>query len=85
MYITNLRKVGGSVMLSVPPAFLEQLHLQAGATVGLAIEHDCLVVDPHPRPRYSLAELLAASDYSQTPPAEEREWVDAPAVGGELL
>ncbi|MBU2719672.1 antitoxin, partial [Acidithiobacillus ferridurans] len=32
-----------------------------------------------------LAELLAASDYSQPQPVEEREWVDAPAVGGELL
>ena len=30
MHITNLRKVGGSVMLAVPPALLELLHLQAG-------------------------------------------------------
>jgi antitoxin ChpS len=29
--------------------------------------------------------LLAVSDYSQPQPADEREWVDAPAVGGELL
>ncbi len=38
-----------------------------------------------PKPRYTLAELLAASDYGQPQPPEEREWVDAPAVGGELL
>ena len=31
-----------------------------------------------------LAELLAASDYSQPQSAEDREWVDAPALGGEL-
>lgn len=37
MYTTNLRKVGGSVMLAVPPAVLEQLHLQAGVKVGLAV------------------------------------------------
>jgi antitoxin ChpS len=85
MHTTHLRKVGGSVMLAVPPAFLDQLHLQAGATVGLAVDQGRLVVDPQPRPRYTLAELLAASDYAQPPPAEEREWVDAPAVGGELL
>ena len=84
MHITNLRKVGGSVMLVVPPAFLDQLHLQAGATVGLAVDNGCLVVDPKPRPRYTLAELLAVSDYSVPQPATEREWVDAPAVGGEL-
>ena len=35
MHTTNLRKVGGSVMLAVPPAFLDQLHLQAGVMVGL--------------------------------------------------
>lgn len=85
MYTTSLRKVGGSVMLAVPPAFLDQLNLQAGATVGLAVDHGCLVVDPKPRPRYTLAELLAVSDYSQPQLAEDREWVDAPAVGGELL
>ncbi len=85
MHTTNLRKVGGSVMLAVPPAFLDQLHLQVGATVGITVDHGCLVVNPRPRPRYTLAELLAASDYSQPQPPEEREWVDTPPVGGELL
>ena len=85
MYTTNLRKVGGSVMLAVPPAFLDQLHLQAGAMVGLAIDHGRLVVEPKPRPRYTLAELLAASDYSQPLSVQDREWIDAPAVGGELI
>ena len=32
-----------------------------------------------------LADLLAESDYSQPRSAEEREWLDAPAAGGELL
>ena len=85
MHTTNLRKVGGSIMLAVPPAILDLLHLQAGATVGLAVDHGRLVIDPKPRPRYTLAELLEASDYSQPQPLEEREWVDAPAVGRELV
>jgi len=42
-------------------------------------------IRPKSRPRYTVAELLAASDYSQPQPREEREWVDAPAVGDELL
>jgi antitoxin ChpS len=85
MHTTNLRKVGGSIMLAVPPAFLDQLHLQVGTTVGLTVDHGCLVVSRNPRPCYTLAELLAMSDYSQPQPAEEREWIDASAVGGELL
>jgi antitoxin ChpS len=85
MHTTSLRKVGGSIMLAVPPVFLDQLHLRAGATVGVTISGGHLVIDPKPRPRYTLTELLAASDYSQPQPADEREWVDAPAVGGELI
>ena len=85
MHTTNLRKVGGSVMLAVPPALLDVLHLTAGAKVGLAVDNGRLVIEPKARPRYTMAELLAASDYSQPQPAEEREWVDAPAVGGELI
>ena len=84
MITTTLRKVGGSVMLAVPPAILELLHLQAGATIGLAVDGGRLVIEPQTRPRYTMAELLAASDYSQPQPPEEREWVDAPSVGREL-
>lgn len=87
MHTTNLRKVGGSVMLAVPPAFLDQLHLQVGATVGLAVSDGRLVVEPAPRPRYRLDELLAEAEASGAYPLppEEREWVDAPAVGRELI
>ncbi len=85
MHTTNPRKVGGSVMLAVPPAILEMLHLQAGATVGVSVNGGRLVIEPRTRAHYTLAELLAASDYSQPQPPEEREWVDVPAVGRELI
>jgi antitoxin ChpS len=85
MHTTNLRKVGGSVMLAVPPALLDVLRLTAGSKVSLTVDKGRLVVEPRARPRYTLAELLAASDYSQPQPAEEREWVDSPAVGREPL
>ena len=85
MHITNLRKVGGTVMLAVPPALLDLLHLEVGATVGIAVDGERLIVDPKVKPRYTLEELLANSDYSQPQPPEEREWVDAPAAGRELL
>lgn len=85
MHTTNLRKVGGSVMLAVPPALLDVLQLTAGAKVGLAVDNGRLVIEPAARPRYTMAELLAASDYSEPQPADEREWVDSPAVGGELI
>lgn len=87
MHKTNLRKVGGSIMLVVPPAFLDQLHLQAGTSVGLAVDNGRLVVEPAARPRYTLNELLAQAEAAGVYPlpAEEREWIDTPAVGKELI
>jgi len=86
MHTTNLRKVGGSVMLAVPRALLDVLQLTAGARVGLAVDNGRLVVEPQARPRHTLAELLAEAEAAGAYPlpAEEREWIDAPAVGREL-
>ncbi|MDX5929519.1 AbrB/MazE/SpoVT family DNA-binding domain-containing protein [Acidiphilium acidophilum] len=85
MHITNLRKVGGSIMLAVPPALLDVLHLAAGARVGLAVDNGRLVVEPAKRPRYTLDELLAQCDPAAELTAEDREWLDAKPVGRELL
>ncbi len=85
MYSTNLRKVGGSVMLAVPPALLDLLGLQPGAKVDIAVEGGRLIVEPRKRPRYSLVELLAQCDPKAVPTGEEREWLDDSAVGEELI
>ena len=84
MHMTKLRKVGGSVMLAVPPALLDLLQLKAGAAVGIAVDGGRLIVAASPRPRYTLDELLAASDFSEPLSPEEREWIDAPPVGKEI-
>ncbi len=85
MHKTNLRKVGGSVMLAVPPAILDLLHLRAGATVGMIVDGSRLVVEPQSRPRYSLEELLAQCDASAKLTTEDRQWLDAKPLGSELL
>ena len=72
-------------MLAVPPALLYLLKLSAGVRVGLEVENGRLVVQPHTRPRYTMAGLLAVSDYSQPQPPEQQAWLGAPAVGRELL
>ena len=85
MHTTNLRKVGGSVMLAVPPALLEMLHLRPGAKVGVRVDGGRLIVEPQHRPRYTLDELLAQCNPDAPITGEEREWLDAPAVGEELI
>jgi antitoxin ChpS len=62
MHTTSLRKVGGSVMRALPPAILELLNLQPGITVGVAVDSGRLIIEPLPKPHYSLDELLAQCD-----------------------
>lgn len=85
MHTANLRKVGGSIMLAVPPALLHLLQLRPGAKVGLAVQDGRLVVEPRQRPRYTLDELLAQCNPKARRGKEEREWLDSKPVGGELL
>jgi len=85
MHTTNLRKVGGSIMLAVPPALLDLLHLQPGAKVGIAVQSGRLVVEPQHRPRYSLEELLAQCNPKVRRSKQESEWLAGKPVGGELI
>jgi len=85
MHTTNLRKVGGSVMLAVPPALLDILHLQPGAKVGIAVESGRLVVEPQQRRRYTLGELLSQCNPRARRTKREQEWLDSKPVGGELI
>lgn len=81
----RLRKVGGSVMVAVPPAYLDALHMGVGQTVSIGIEGARLVLEPRRRPKYTLDELLSQCDFSLPAADEDREWLDVPPVGEELL
>lgn len=83
MYTTHLRKVGGSVMMAVPPAILDMLDLQPGAVVALAVEGQRLIVETKAKPRYSLEELLDECDASAPLADEDRQWIAVAPVGRE--
>jgi antitoxin ChpS len=85
MLTTKLRKVGGSVMMTVPPAILDMLRLKADATVALAVEGERLIVESPRKPRYTLAELLAQCDPNAPVSRQDREWLNSPPAGRELL
>ena len=85
MHHTNLRKVGGSVMLAVPPSILDILHLNAGATVGLTVNGGRLVIEPRRKPKYSLDQLLALCDREAPLAAEDTAWLNGRPVGAELV
>jgi len=83
MYTTSLRKVGGSVMMAVPPALLDLLELEAGSVVGLDVDGKRLIVQPEKTPRYTLEELLSQCD-PEAPDDRDREWLEVERVGREL-
>jgi len=84
MHIATLRTVGGSVMMAIPKAILEALGLAANEKVGLSLADGRLVIEPHARPRYSLAELVAQCDPDAPIGDEEHEWMEARSVGKEV-
>ena len=85
MNMARLRKVGGSVMLAIPPAFLDMLDLKETATVGLSVDNGKLVVTPSVRKRYTLEELMDRCDPSVPLSAEELEWMNIAPVGREVI
>lgn len=85
MVIATLRQVGGSVMIALPPAFLDHLDLGARSTVSVSLDGERIVIAPRARPRYTLDELLAQCDETAPVDPEDAAWTaDAPA-GDEIV
>ena len=82
---TSLRKVGGSVMLAVSPVFLEELKINSGSMVDVALLEGRLVVKPITKPQYNLADLLARCDAHAKMPKKDKQWLDLAPVGNEIL
>ncbi len=80
MSTVKLRKVGGSTMLTIPPAILEALPFSSNSTLKLTVRDGELTVSDV-RPRYKLDDLLDGF----VPDLEaDGDWLDAPSVGREL-
>ncbi len=82
MATVMLRKVGGSTMLAIPPAMMEELELTLDTPVSLRIDSGKLTVAAA-RPRYRLADLLAQCEGGPLT-EEDKTWLNAPSVGAEI-
>ena len=85
MNTVKLRKVGGSVMLALPPALLNTIKVGAGASVDIEVEKGCLIIKPMTGPSYSLQELLDQCDETAGASPEDRAWTDSGPVGKEII
>lgn len=84
MATVKLRQVGGSLSFAVPPAVKDSLGLKPGSVLEVAAE-DGKLVAKRARPKYTIEELIAKCDPTAPYPDEAREWIDAQAVGREIL
>jgi antitoxin ChpS len=80
----KLRKVGGSVMLAIPPALLDELELSIGTDVALTAESGGILVQPSSRKRYSLKQLLLEARAVRQR-GRDRSWVVGKPKGRELI
>jgi antitoxin ChpS len=80
-----LRKVGGSVMVAIPPVVLDLANLTVGRQVTVAVEGNKLVIEPQQKPQYTLEQLMAQCDANAPLPNEDREWVSSAPVGAEEI
>ena len=55
---TKIQKWGNSLGLRIPKSFAEQVGVQAGSEVDLAIENGELIIRPARTRRYDLKQLL---------------------------
>lgn len=81
-----LKKAGGSLVMTVPAAARNTLHLHEGQEMAVTVEGERLVLEPAvKRRKYTLDDLLAQCDFDTPYSDEERAWLDAPPVGREML
>ena len=80
-----LRKVGGSVMIAIPPALLDVANLTAGRQVSVSVEDGKLVIESQRKPKYTLQELLAQCDPHAPMSDEDQAWVSSGPVGAEEI
>lgn len=74
----TLRKAGGSLVMTVPKAFVEQNGLSEGSQVELQLQGKKMTVEAPARPRYKLSDLMA--EMPEGLPRVEG-WEDMPSIG----
>jgi antitoxin ChpS len=72
-------------MFAIPKPILDGLGLAPNTQVGLSVSAGKLIVQPHPRTCYTLAELMELCDPLASPSADGRAWLEAESVGREVL
>jgi antitoxin ChpS len=74
----SLRRSGGSLVMTIPKAFIEQNKLNDGSSVELFLSGNKLTIEAKKKPQYNLADLMAEMP-NEIPMVEG--WDNSQAVG----
>lgn len=86
MPVAKLRKVGGSVMVAIPPSILEEAKISEGSEVEVTMnDREGSIALRPARPRFTLAELLAEVDLSLEDDEETKAWLADRPRGSEMI
>ena len=78
-----LRKLRGSLTLTLPKQIFKNLGLDAGSQVEIAIDRERIIVTPKRKRKYTLDKLIAGMKPGDMP--RDRGWDGVPSVGKEFL
>lgn len=70
--LQTLRRAGGSLLMTVPKAFIEQNHLQVSSKVELSLADIRMTIEASKSKRYKLENLMAEMPAGKLPMAERR-------------
>jgi antitoxin ChpS len=76
--LQTLRKAGGSLVMTIPKAFIDQNGLSEGSRVELLLSDRKLTVEAPARPSYKLSALMAEMQ-GDLPKADD--WDEMPNIG----
>lgn len=84
MWSGKLRKVGGSVMVALPPEARQKLGLRPTHAVNVSVEGDGIVIRlGDGAGRIGLKARLAQSNFFAPRSSDEQAWLDAKPIGNE--
>jgi antitoxin ChpS len=82
--LRSLKRVGGSLVITVPKAFIQQNNLHEGSKVNLMLKGELLTITATKtnRKRYKLEDLLAEMPNGLP---YDKEWDEMQPVGREII
>lgn len=84
-YPVRLRKVGGSFMVAIPPAVLDELKLKPDTNIDLSVKAGQVILDPKQRPRYTLDQLIKEGRKAKNLKFKDKVWLNMPRAGREII